>query len=101
MQGQVPGVVGRGVPLLVGALLLLVDDDQADLGQGREDGRAGPDHHPDLPAAQLAPEVELLPLRELVVPQGEGKGEALLEVADQLDGEGDLGHEYDRLAVRG
>ena len=40
LGGDAAGVVARVVALLVGRLVLLVDDDQADVGQRREHGRA-------------------------------------------------------------
>ena len=54
-EGEVAGVVARVDLLLVGAVLLLVHHDQAEVGDRGEEGRAGAEHHPRLAAAHPLP----------------------------------------------
>ena len=58
--GDRAGVVARVALVLVGALVLLVDDDQAEVAQRREHGRARTDAHARLAAAQALPFVVAL-----------------------------------------
>ena len=51
LKRNAAGVVARGGILLVGGLVLFVDDEQAQLRQRCEDGAAGAHHHTGLPAS--------------------------------------------------
>ena len=75
--------------------MLLVDDDQAQVGDGREHRRARPDADARLAAAQTSPLVVALAGAQLRVQDGDGVAEAGLEAGDRLRGQGDLGHEHD------
>ena len=99
---DVPSVVERGLGLLEGGLVLLVDHHQAEVGKGREDGGARADHDPGLPHRHGHPRVEALAGREMAVPDddlGAEVGEAGAEAAHGLGRQRDLGHEEDGRAA--
>ena len=103
---HVAPVVARRLVLLVGRLVLLVDDDEAQVAHRREDGRAGADHHPRLAGGQRQPAVEPLALAEVAVPDDDlvvgGDGlQASVQARHGLGRERDLGHEVDHAAARG
>ena len=92
-DGDVAGLVAGDVFLLVGGFVLLIDDDEAEIRQGCEDGGAGADHDACRAFADAVPLVESLALREVGVEDGDlvGEvGETCLEAADGLGGEGDF-----------
>ncbi len=96
LLGDVAGVVARRrVLLLVGPLVLLVDDDEAEVRLRREDGRPAADDDGVAAVADAVPLVEELALREAAVEHGDLAGEALGEAAHGLRREGDLRHEDD------
>ena len=61
--------------------MLLVDHDQAEVADRREDGRARADRDPRLAGAQPPPLVVALALAERGVQQRDGVAEARLEAA--------------------
>src|SRR5690606_6261419 len=63
-DGDLPGVVAGRVGLLVRRLVLLVDDDGTEVGDGGEDRRAGAHRDPALAAAERAPGVVALAVGE-------------------------------------
>ena len=75
--------------------MLLVDDDEPEPGDRREDRRARPDRDPRLAGAQAPPLVVALALAERGVQQRDGVAEARLEAPDGLRGQRDLRHEHD------
>ena len=79
--------------------MLLVDDDQAEPLDRREDGRARPDADARGAGAQAAPLVVALAGRELGVQDRDGVAEAVDEAADDLRRQRDLGDEHDDAAV--
>src|SRR5207342_179679 len=89
-------IVGRVPLLLVGGVVLLVDDDQAEVANRGEDGGAGPDTDARLAAAQPPPLVVALAGGEGRVEDGEAVAEAGTEASHRLRGEADLGDEDDR-----
>ena len=97
--GDVTGVVARVALVLVGRVVLLVDDDQAELLDGREHGRARPDRDPRLADAQPAPLVVALAVGERGVQQRDGVAEAGGEPRHGLRRQRDLGHEHDHALV--
>ena len=81
--------------------MLLVDDDQAEVAQRREDGRAGADADARLAAAQAPPFVVALAVGEGRVQDGEAVAEPRPEARHRLRRQADLGDEDDRpLAAR-
>ena len=98
-SATVAGVVA-GVPLvLVGRVVLLVDDDQADVGKRCEHRRARPDAHARLARAQPQPLVVPLALTEPGMEHRDHVAEPRLEPSDGLGRERDLGDEHDRAAA--
>ena len=91
----VGGVAGRGFGT-VGVLLLLVDDDEADVFQRREDGAAGA-HHDVGPAV-----LDHLPLEQPFrvvegrVLHGHPPAELALQPQDHLGGQADLRYKHQR-----
>lgn len=61
-HGDVAPMVARGLILLVGIFVLFIDDDQSEIGQWREDCRAGTDDDAGLPFADAVPFVEAFTL---------------------------------------
>ena len=69
-HGHVAGVVARRLLLLVGMLVLLVHDDQAQRLDRREDGRAGADDDAGAALADLVPFVVALAGGQMAVQHG-------------------------------
>ena len=78
--------------------MLLVDDDEPEPGDGREDRRARADDDARLPARDPLALVAPLGVRERRVQHRDAVAEARREPADGLRRERDLGHEHDRAA---
>ncbi len=76
--------------------MLLVDDDQAEVADGGEDGRAGADADARLAAAEAAPLVVALAGGEGRVEDREAVAEAGAEAGDRLRRQADLRDEDDR-----
>ena len=99
--GDVAGVVARVALVLVGAVVLLVDDDQPEPLDRGEDRRARPDGDPRLTGPQPPPLVVALALAQRRVQQRDRVPEARREARHRLRREGDLRHERDHaLATR-
>ncbi len=86
--------VARGFVLLVGALVLLVDDDDAKVAQRGEQGRAGAHHHLRLATLDEAPLVEALAHRQPRVQHGHLVAEARTEAAHRLRREGNFRNQH-------
>jgi hypothetical protein len=95
-RGDLARVVARRLALLVRALVLLVDDDRAQVRERREDGGARADHDALLPAPERPPLVVPLAVAERGVEHGHAVAEDGLEAPDRLRRQRDLGHEHDR-----
>ena len=78
--------------------MLLVDDDQPEVAERREHGRAGADADARLAGAQAQPLVVALALPERRVQHRDDVAEAGLEAPTGLRRERDLGHQHDRAA---
>ena len=96
-DAHVAGVVDDAVLLFVGALVLLVDDDQAEVGEGQEERRARADDRPRLAARDRAPGPLALARREARVPFRRARAEARREPVEKLRGERDLRQQHERL----
>ncbi len=90
------GVVAWRAIGLVAPVVLLVDDDQADVGQRRERRRSCSDHHARLAAKDPPPAVMALPRRQARVEHGELVADRGAEAVGELRDEAHLGHEHDR-----
>jgi len=96
LLGDEPGVVARVALVLVGRVVLLVDDDQAEALDRGEHRRARAHAHARLAAAQAQPLVEALAVAERRVQDRDGVAEALDEARHDLRRQRDLGHQDDR-----
>ena len=81
--------------------MLLIDDDEAEIGEGQEQRRAGADHELRLVFGDRAPHAPAQRRRESRMPFGGLGAEALLAAGDEMAGEGDLGHQHQRLLALG
>ena len=99
--GDGAGVVAGVALLLVGGVVLLVDHDQAEVADRREDGGARSDADARLAAAQAPPLVVALARREGRVQNREAIAEPGAEARHRLRGEADLGDEDDRAPAPG
>ena len=88
-------MVPRRALLLVGGLLLLVDHDQADLAEGREERRPRAHHDIGGTVEDAAPLVEALARRQLAVQEGDAVAEPGHEARCDLRRQCDLGHQDD------
>ena len=100
LGGDVPGVVARVALVLVGGVVLLVEDDQPQVGDRREDGRAGPDADARLALAQAPPLLVALAGRHAGVHHRDGVAEARGEAREDLRRERDLRDHHDHAAPR-
>ena len=98
---DVAGVVPESLLLLVGRVVLLVDDDEAQAAERGEDGRARPDHHARAAVADPSPLVPALARPEPAVQNGQNVAEAGAHAVHELMGEGDLRHEQQHVAPGG
>jgi hypothetical protein len=80
--------------------VLLVDDDEGEVGDGREYGRPGADRDSLAALAQGAPLVVALPGGERGVEHRDLVAETGPEAGQGLRGEGDLRDQHDRRAPR-
>ena len=97
-DGEVSGVILWWVFLFVGRLVFFVDDDEAGVFDGGEDGGAGTNNDACFAGADAVPFVEAFALGEVGVEDGDLIDEfveAGFEALDGLGGEGDLGDEDD------
>ena len=96
LGGDLAGVVARVPLVLVGGVVLLVDHDQAEVGDGREHRRARPDADPRLALAQPPPLLVALGRGHPRVQHGDGVAEARGEAREDLRRERDLRDQHDR-----
>ena len=75
--------------------MLLVDDDEAEVFDGREDGGAGADDDAGLAFSNTVPLLGALLRRERGVEQGDVGGEGVMQLRGHGGGEADLGDEED------
>ena len=74
-DGDVAAVIPRCLLLLVRAIVLFIDDDQANLRQRREDGRTRADDDIDLSAVNPVPLIVALAVRQSAVLNGHARTE--------------------------
>ncbi len=79
--------------------MLLVHHDQAEFGEGQEQGGSGADNHARLPVGHRAPGGAPGARGEVGVPERRRHAEAALEAAEELRGEGDFGQQNEGLAA--
>jgi hypothetical protein len=90
-------VVARRVLLLVGAVLLLVDRDEAKIAKRQEDRRAGPHDEVERPFRRVPPHLRAFAWAERRVVERHAFDPSLAERVERLRRERDLGHEDERL----
>ena len=90
---HVAGVVADAVLLLVGGVVLLIDDNQAKIGVGQEQRRAGADHDRNLAVGDGPPGARAPARRELRMPFRRPHAEAGGEAVEELGGQRDLRHQ--------
>jgi hypothetical protein len=88
-------MVARRLRLLVAGLVLLVENDRAQLTDGREDCRACANRDAPLARAQRAPRVEALAFRQRRMQHGDDIAEVRTKACDGLRRQRNLGHQYD------
>jgi hypothetical protein len=96
----VAAVVADLLALLVGGIVLLVDDDQSQRGQGREHRRARADHDVEAALARALPGRAAVADRQRGVQHAHALAEARSERRDHLVRQRNLGHEHERLPAR-
>ena len=92
-EGHVTGMVTGTFFLLIGGLVLLVDDDESQSGHRGEDGRAGAHDDGDLPGGRTPPSPVALRVAEVAVEFNDLLAEALPKPSEELRCEGNLGDE--------
>ena len=97
-DGHVARVVAHALLLLEARVVLLVDDDEPESPDRREERAAGADGDVDLAGAESTPHRVALARRERRVQDRDVVAEARAEARDELGRERDLGHEDDGAA---
>src|SRR6185503_7414406 len=98
-ERHVARVVARRVLLLVGAILFLVDRDQAEIAKRHEDRGARSHDEIERTIRRALPYLRALARAERRMVEGHALDPALAERIERLRRERDLGHEDERLAV--
>ena len=94
---HVARIVDDAVFLLVGAVVLLVDDDEAEVGERQEQSRARPDDDPRFAVRRRGPDALALALGQPRVPFGRPRAEPGREPVEELGGERNLGQQHQPL----
>ncbi len=81
--------------------MLLVDDDEGEVGEGQEERGSGADDEAGVAGGDGHPGAAAGGLGDAGVPLGGAGAEAGLDAVEELDGEGDLGEEDEGLAAAG
>ncbi len=90
---HVAGMVGHAIVLLVGGLMLLVDDDQAEVGEGQEEARPGTGHDANVARSRARPDPGAAARRHARMPFGGPRAEALGETVEELRRQRDFGQQ--------
>ena len=87
-------MVARAGTLLVAGLVLLVDDDEAQVAERAKERRAGADDHTGRTAGDHIPLVQTLTRRKTRMEHSDRLAKARAKTADGLGRQRDLGHEH-------
>ena len=98
---HVAGVIMRAVILLVGLVVLFIDDDETEIGIGQEQRRARADHDRRLACRDRRPIARAGARRQFGMPFQRPHAKALREAIEELAGQRDLRHQDQRSACRG
>ena len=93
-QSQVACVVAQAFLLFIGAVMLLVDDDQPGIFHRCEQGRACANNNVGLAVSCCQPRLQALTVIDCRVHQGDACVETLLEARQRLRPQVDLGDQY-------
>ena len=96
---HVAGIVEDAVLLLVGRVVLLVDDDQSELVERQEQRRARAGDHPDAALRHLPPDALAHARREIRMPFAGLGAEAVLEALEKGMRQRDLGQQDEHLVI--
>ena len=96
LHRHVARLVARRAVRLIGRIVLLVDDDQARVGQRREGGDARANHDLYLVGPDAPPFVGSLTLPQGAVQQRDFDAQIVLNSLEQGHRQGDLGHQHQR-----
>ena len=94
---HVAGVIMRAVILLVGLVVLFIDDDEPEIGIGHEQRRARADHDRRLAFGDRRPVARAGARRQFGMPFQRAHAKALREAVEELAGQRDLRHQDQRL----
>ena len=94
---HVAGVIAHAVLLLVGLVVLLIDDNEAEIGIRQKQRRARADHDRDFAVGDGFPGAGALARRKFGMPFRRADAEARGETVEELRGERDLRHEDEAL----
>ena len=94
---HVAGVVAHAVLLLVGRVVLLIDHDQAEIGERQKQRRARADDHARFAGRHRAPSAGALPRGEFGMPFRRPHAEPCGEAVEELRRKRDLRHQNERL----
>ena len=94
---HVAGVIADAVLLLVGGIVLLIDDDQPEVGVRQKQSRTRPDHHRHIARRDRRPGARALARRELRMPFRRPHAEPLGKAIEELRGQRDLRHQDQHL----
>ena len=98
-HGQVASRVPEALLLLVGRVMLLVDDDDAEARQRGEHGGARADHDGRRAGAGGPPRGQALGVGHRRVERDDGDGQSAAEACDQLRREGDFRNQHHRASA--
>ena len=94
---HVARVIVNAVFLLVGLVVLFIDDDQAEIGKGQKQGRTRADNGLHFVICNGAPRARAFARRKLRVPFRRAHAEAFRETIEELRGERDFRHQDQHL----
>ena len=94
---HVAGVIMRAVILLVGLVVLLIDDDQAEIRIGQKQRRARADHDRRFAGCDRRPVARAGARRQFGMPFQRTHAKTLREAIEELSGQRDLRHQDQRL----
>ena len=94
---HVAGMIVRAVVLLVGLVVLFIDDDQAEIGIGQKQRRARADHDRRLAGRDRRPVARAGARRQFGMPFQRTHAKTLREAIEKLAGQRDLRHQDQRL----
>lgn len=99
LQSDLAGMVARLIVLLETRFVFFVEDNQAQVGQGRKHGRTAADQQAGFTAAQLPPRIVAFADAEVAVEHRHLARQASNKATHQLGREGNFGNQHKGLAA--